>query len=508
MPGANSAAGTAARTLAVLLIAAFAVIALRSAWLHDDAFITFRTVDNFVHGFGLRWNVAERVQTYTHPAWMLLMTALYAATHEIYVTVIVCSLVLSVSAVGLVAFGAASTGWAGCVAVLAFGLSKAFVDYSTSGLENPLTHALYAAFLVVYLRRAHTLETLHLLATLSALAALNRMDTALLFAPALVVAWWADNRRQGVAMLLAGSAPLLVWEVFAVVYYGFPFPNTAYAKLFDTGVGTTDRLLHGFQYLQNSLRLDPLTLLTTAAGVVVGIITPDRRLRAVALGVVAYLAYVVYIGGDFVTGRFLSAPLVGGVVLLVSAAWMRRRMVAVAAALVVVVGATASAPPPQNGDVVEAPGNLMDAHGVADERLYYYPYTGALRAWHGVRVDQHPWSVAGLAARRDGTRFTVRGDIGFFGFYAGPTVHVVDVWGLADPLIARLPARTDRAWRVGHFTRDVPAGYQETLMSGTNQIADAATSRLYTSLALATRAPLLAPGRLAAIWRLNMRGTP
>ena len=35
---------------AVLL---YGVVTLRTAWLSEDAFITFRTVDNFIQGFGL-----------------------------------------------------------------------------------------------------------------------------------------------------------------------------------------------------------------------------------------------------------------------------------------------------------------------------------------------------------------------------------------------------------------------------------------------------------------------
>jgi hypothetical protein len=46
-----------------VLLAAFAALVVRNAWLSDDAYITFRTVDNFIHGYGLTWNVAERVQS-------------------------------------------------------------------------------------------------------------------------------------------------------------------------------------------------------------------------------------------------------------------------------------------------------------------------------------------------------------------------------------------------------------------------------------------------------------
>src|SRR5262245_48696025 len=74
--------------LPALSVAFFIVVLIRTAWLSDDAFITFRTVDNFIAGYGLRWNVAERVQTYTHPLWMLLVAGAYAITREMYLTVL------------------------------------------------------------------------------------------------------------------------------------------------------------------------------------------------------------------------------------------------------------------------------------------------------------------------------------------------------------------------------------------------------------------------------------
>ncbi|MDP7573157.1 MAG: hypothetical protein QF391_16270, partial [Myxococcota bacterium] len=56
----------------VLLGAGAAVLSvvIAQAWVSDDAFITFRVIDNFVHGYGLRWNVDERVEVYTHPLWL------------------------------------------------------------------------------------------------------------------------------------------------------------------------------------------------------------------------------------------------------------------------------------------------------------------------------------------------------------------------------------------------------------------------------------------------------
>ena len=60
----------------------FTYVFLANSWIGDDAFITFRVVDNFVHGYGLTFNPDERVQAYTHPLWMLLLSAAYVATMQ------------------------------------------------------------------------------------------------------------------------------------------------------------------------------------------------------------------------------------------------------------------------------------------------------------------------------------------------------------------------------------------------------------------------------------------
>ncbi|MBN1250426.1 MAG: hypothetical protein JXC32_22370, partial [Anaerolineae bacterium] len=81
--------------LVTVLLLGFGALVVRNAWLSDDAYITFRTVDNFVHGYGLTWNVAERVQVYTHPLWMFLLSGVYAITREITITSQVVSILVS-----------------------------------------------------------------------------------------------------------------------------------------------------------------------------------------------------------------------------------------------------------------------------------------------------------------------------------------------------------------------------------------------------------------------------
>ena len=69
-----------------LLLILFGFVFFINAWVVDDAYITFRTVDNFIKGYGLTWNISERVQVYTHPLWMFLISLFSLFTQEVFYT--------------------------------------------------------------------------------------------------------------------------------------------------------------------------------------------------------------------------------------------------------------------------------------------------------------------------------------------------------------------------------------------------------------------------------------
>src|SRR6185503_12028738 len=115
--------------------------------------------------------------------------------------------------------------------------SKALVDYTSSGLEYPLSYFLIALFYVRYLERrldAPSAEELRFFVLVAALAFVNRSDTALLFVlPLAEMTLWSliARGRQTVRPLLVGASPAILWLLFATFYYGFPLPNTYYAKV-------------------------------------------------------------------------------------------------------------------------------------------------------------------------------------------------------------------------------------------------------------------------------------
>lgn len=544
----SSKAGNITGMLLVgLAMIAFLHTLLATAWLCDDAHISYRVADNLVNGYGPRWNVAERVQAYTHPLWLAVNTLAFAVTREGYLTWMAVSIITSVIAVGLLAFGVARN-WGGAVLGLVILLfSRAFIDYCGSGLENPLTYLLMALFLLVFFRTQWGPLTLFLLSFLAALAALNRMDTLLFYLPALAYAWLSMRSLRATAAALLGLLPFVAWEIFSIIYYGFPFPNTAYAKL-GTGISENELFEQGLNYFQFTWDRDPSTAVFMLIGIVAGFFLKDRRYAMLSLGAVLYLAYVAKIGGDFMGGRFFGAPLFVAVALI-----MRLNLpvfsprVWIVAIIAGVFSLSQPFSPPVTGTDIgksvrayvnedgETISDFKDGTGVGDERRFYYPWTGLLigapaaPAWTAslpaaLRFPAETFTRSALAfiqgpakempdARYadEGRRYRatgeqgpkVHGSIGFRGFLGGPTVYIVDYYALADPLLARIPAKYDTDWRIGHFYREQPAGYVAST-TGENQIADPGLREYYEHLRLITRGPLFAADRWKTIVNMNL----
>jgi len=291
------------------------------------------------------------------------------------------------------------------------------------------------------------------------------------------------------AMLL-GSLPLVGWDLFSLVYYGFLFPNTAFAYL-GSGIASSELVRQGFFYLGDSLSRDPVTGVAVVVALLSAAWLPDRKRLAVALGIGLELVYVVLIGGDFMTGRFLTGAFFASAILLARLPRSNGLGAGVAWGAAVLLVLLADPRPSER------------PHGIADERSFYAPHTHLFPVLRGeVRVEDHPFAERGIEARE--TRLGHGGSeaIGLAGFYSGPAVHIVDTVGLADPLLARLPMKPG-PWRIGHYERELPAGYVACLRTGTDQIEDPDLARYYEALVLVTRGSLLDGERWRAIGRLN-----
>jgi len=303
------------------------------------------------------------------------------------------------------------------------------------------------------------------------------------------------------------------------VYYGFPFPNTAYAKLL-TGWSRGALIKKGISYVYGTAWFDPVTIPVIALCVLALVPRSQRRDWPLVAGVCAYGAYVVAIGGDFMFGRFFTPLFVWSIGVLSRTRWPRERAMGLsAAAVLVVLGLCAPWEPAVfsgfgfwrvdnllHGNTSRTPLDnyrYLRRGDVDDERRMYYDTTGLMQQRGARPVPSHIWAIEGEALRTAGRPVVVEDSVGFRGYFAGPGVHIVDRFALCDPLLARL--RPAPGGRIGHFTREVPDGYLQTLSSGTNRISNPDIAAYYDRLRLVVAGPIWNVARFKAMVELWTR---
>jgi len=491
--------------LLIVLVIAYLITLHRTAWLDDDSHITLRVIENFFNGYGLRWNVIERVQVYTHPLWLLVIGAVYSVTKEFFLTVLFLSIVVSLSAVVLFIFCLANSVGLAALGMAVLLCSKSFVEYSTSGLENPLIFLLLGWFVWISKRWSGSARDLLTLSFITSLVTLTRLDAILLIGPAAVFAY-ADTRcRKRPLLVLLGFLPLVTWGIFSLVYYGFFLPNTAYAKL-GTGISRSILLDNGLNYFRNQWHSDCLSLLAIFLGVFTPIVLRRWRYATFSLGILLYLSYILMIGGDFMLGRFFATPLFLAVTIL---GCMELKLnfltVCIGIAGAGLLGFTAPNPALFTGKDYGAKPLKFKARptgGVGDERHFYYQGCGLRQYETGKIMPRHEWFTYIGRLFKDSPGIQRIGAAGMIGLGAGPRNYLIDVFAITDPLLARLPV-AGTFFRIGHFRRNIPAGYIASIKTGEDRFLDHKLGEYYRHLSRVIRGPLFSSERWRSIWLLN-----
>lgn len=474
-----------------------------TAWLNDDSIFTIRTILNWLDGYGPVFNLGERVQAYTHPLWFLVLSIFLAVSNSIYLAVFLASLALSFAAVAIVIGRMSTSLLSGVFATVALLCSKAFIDYSTSGLENPLSHLLLALacyFAFVFDQRPQ--KKLLIWFSLSVAGVfLTRNDLVLCLTPVIFYVFLKARscKLSYWPAISIGCIPILAWLGFSISYYGFPFPNTAYAKL-GNGIDQMDLIAQGRFYFLDSLIWDPITLIVIVLGFLIAL-RSIRLIQMLALGVFAYLLYILVIGGDFMSGRFFSAPFLLMVIAIAHTPLSTRL------SLWILVPFTAlglwNVSTAILGENPRIPLIPPFPNGIADERRVHHK----LYSVANFLEEKPTYLINPKRSMTSETQIEVMCHAAA-GLQKGPVLHIVDVCGLADPLLSRLPARRDREWRIGHFERDIPSGYLESIQTHNNVIVDDATRQYYEAIKLVTQGPLFSWERVKMIALLNFNRIP
>ncbi|MDE3061030.1 MAG: hypothetical protein KGJ06_08460 [Pseudomonadota bacterium] len=492
------------KTASLVIVAAMAallMLMIRHIAVTSDAYVTFRVVDNVTHGYGLRWNTNERVQVYTHPLWLFLHIPFYALWENIFYITVGLSLLCSMAAVAIPLLTFRRT-WPQALGLFLAPLiaSSSFVNNSVTGLENPLAHLLFAAFGYVLLTVCGA-RFWFWISFFCALALLNRLDTVIFYAPVMVYLLVA-RRPLHIGQCLLGALPIVGWELFSLFYYGFPFPNTKYAKM--ESIMSADSICQGVHYLFNLLALDLTGAEFLFAGVAIvplyrrfadngkAVIAPE--MLAVALGILLYSLYVIDTGGTYLSGRFWSLPVFASIWLIYGVAAPHiRKSVSLWLAGVCLLARLIY---PHAGTLLEACPSCFTG-GIWPR---YYSVTAA-----GFHVGSMPLPLP-TVDRHHAPEVAITTGIGIFGYSGGPNVHMVNAYAFTDPLLARLPDKgvrmTDSV--IEHWTRDIPSGYVEALKTGSTAQMNPALAKYYRKLRLIISGNLWDSERLREILLFNL----
>jgi arabinofuranosyltransferase len=306
--------------LAALLLVAHALwyASLMDYDVVDDAYISFRYAHNAARGYGLTFNVGERrVEGYTNFLWTVIMIPVFWLGLPVHTTSIVLGMLCALGCIVLLVRSRAipsQSRWLGIIAALLLAADGSFALWAVGGLESPLFAFLVLSGVLAYVRELDTSQTdgpgrLPTSGAWFALAAMARPEGLLVYGltglhqagTRLIrdrkLVTHHDWQRLGLFALI--WAP---WFAFRWRYYGYPLPNTFYAKV--TLSDSADQRARGLDYLATFIRihLGHISLLIAFLPLL------RKRWRLwnsyLILIVLAYGAYIGYVGGDWSVGRF------------------------------------------------------------------------------------------------------------------------------------------------------------------------------------------------------------
>lgn len=286
-------------------------------WLCDDAFISFRYAENLVDGHGLVFNPAkpeERVEGYSNFLWVILVAAGVALGLEPEIVANGLGLGCFAGCLAVLAMASRSI-WgrlgatpAACVGLALHGHAQQF---ATGGLET-MGFTLLLTALAVRLVGAVRPAQFAVAGLLAALLAMTRPEGFGYVALGCFLAARSGGLRAALAYLAPVVAVALPWFVWRWSYYGYPLPNTFYAKSADQAwVG--QGLYYAGLYFGAYWVLVPAVLLAPLAGLwslgkrMSPELPPWEGLRpwlVVGGFVGANLVFVLWVGGDFMFARF------------------------------------------------------------------------------------------------------------------------------------------------------------------------------------------------------------
>jgi hypothetical protein len=453
----------------------------RFNWVCDDAFISFRYSANLAAGHGLRYNLGTDppVEGFSNLLWVLLLAPFEAlgvsSVGPSQVLAVACGLLLMWRVVRFLRLRLELPLLPLALSALAFATLPPLAVWSTSGLATlPFALLFFLAFefLLGDPSRIRPVLAGMACAGLVLIRAEGFAWAGLLLALATGIVLLRRDKEAikplTTCTLIAAGVTLALFA-FRLAYFKALLPNTVYAKV---GISALT-LERGFNYAVSFILAFPHLALIFVGGLVIARVDRSGRwplLQAAVLSL-AFVAYAVLVGGDFMAmGRFFVPAMPFFVILL--AALIRRTPPAPAAGVALGFAAIALSLLPAFDIHVVPHDTRARFHFRWNSKVFHSEFT----QWALMRERVADWATLGQAL----ARYTQPGEslpsgaIGAIGYYSG--LFIYDGSGLVNAEVARLEmprqrlsAAHDKTVPPAFFLKYEPTYYLATIVESPSE---------------------------------------
>lgn len=194
---------------------------------YEDAFITFRYAENLAKGFGLVYNIGERVYGTTTPLFAIIL-----GFFKIFgVSCVVSSLIINLISEALTSLIIYKilkdffSGYIVAVASLLFVFSPSNISWSVQGMETAFFSSIIAvSFYYAYKNKYYPALVFGFF---SAMIRIDGLSVTLI----ILIATFIKQRSSAFRIITLPFLLFIIWELFLYFYFGSFLPNSMIAKL-------------------------------------------------------------------------------------------------------------------------------------------------------------------------------------------------------------------------------------------------------------------------------------
>ncbi|MEO8447750.1 MAG: tetratricopeptide repeat protein [bacterium] len=312
----------------VALSVFFVIICINNKFIQDDAFISFRYIQNFVNGNGLVFNIGERVEGYTNLLWVLILSVFVSLKINVESISQILSVLFGVAVIymtyllsGLIRMredlkgskkiksddNDAQVNYFNLIPSVMLVCTGSFIFWAVSGMETTMFITFCLLGIYYYVKGRNSEAVNYKFPLFIVLATLTRPEGLYFFGLIMIHKLFLsikEKKSEGIKEFFSKNnilsylvfiIPVILYFVIRYSYYGYLFPNTFYAK---TG-SSSAYLTAGLEYfekfftsymLYGVVLLLPLYLLKKKENFF--------EISLFYLLIIPFMLYVIYVGGD------------------------------------------------------------------------------------------------------------------------------------------------------------------------------------------------------------------